>query len=106
MPKVDEATIAELKQKHGGRLYLLTDEDGDDYVAKAPTEPEVERFLQDGGNKDGNKLDAFKGLAATCVVWPEDFDQVVVDYPFIVVTLGNKLAELAKLHEKVKAKKL
>lgn len=105
--KIDDQTIQELKAKHKN-LYLLTDEDGDEYVCKGPTVPEVERFLQDGGDKKGERLEAFRGLAMTCVVYPdgEKMAAIADEFPFIVVTLGNKLSELAKLHENIRVKKL
>ena len=103
----DEQTIAELKTKHTD-IWLLTDEDGDEYIVRRPTECEVERFLQETTDKKRDKLPSYRVIVESCVLWPDasTMSTVIERYPCVVLTLGNKMMELNKLHDKVRVKKL
>jgi hypothetical protein len=104
--KLQKIRAVETKGEGGRRLFRLIDQDGDEYVCRLPTSAEAERFLQNGSGKNG--LDAFRGLAISCVVAPfEDKMNAIADeYAFVVVSISNKLSELARLEEKTIAKKL
>lgn len=106
MAKIDDASIKELKAKCED-IYLITDDDGDEYVCRPPTTAEVERSLQQAV-RGGSKLEAVRGLVHTCTLWPdqETLSRLLEKYPLLAVTLDSKISDTGKLHQKAKVKKL
>ncbi|MCL2823534.1 MAG: hypothetical protein FWD57_06030 [Polyangiaceae bacterium] len=104
--KPDNATIEALKLEYK-RLILVEDYDGDQYVCRLPTSAEVDRYIQ-GANKVDTKLDAIRGIALACTVWPDHdtMTKLTDDFPFLAATLETKISEFGKLHQNAIVKKL
>ncbi|MCL2825352.1 MAG: hypothetical protein FWD57_15280, partial [Polyangiaceae bacterium] len=102
MPKLDEATILQLKSNYK-QLLLVTDRDGDEYVCRLPTQAEIERHSTTAIN--GSKMEAMYGLVTNCVVWPDKptLTKMLEEYAMLVVTLEHKICEFAKLDQSATA---
>lgn len=69
MPKITPEQIAELKRKHGPRLYLVEDEEAGDVVFKPATQETWDEFVDALG--PDNTASPTRTLFDACVVFPE-----------------------------------
>lgn len=93
---LDQATIDELKAKHGQGLELFETEIGD-IVLKPPKEAEYRRFLDRVAEGDDSTSGAVIDFVEPHVVHPElsTFRQMRAEKPAIVTVLSNKLRRMA-----------
>lgn len=99
--------IAQLKDQHGDNIHMITTDENDSIVAKAPTKPIYEKYkaaLFD----DRKRARANEGLVRDCLVAPdrETFNAMIETKPALIETYATKLLELAGAREAVEAKKL
>ena len=109
---LSDEQISDLKAKHGQKLEVIQNEDGDDteqfyVVAKPPSEGEYDRFtvmLLD----DDQKARAMKTLVRACVVYPEaaELKKMLAERPGLVGSIGKELAVMAGAARTVSRKKL
>lgn len=105
-PRIDE-----LKSKHGAvhELILEAEELGQDedllVVVHKPTRSAFARFLKDS---QSNAYNAMRAMVLDCTVHPslEDMRLAFEAEPGLVVSIGNKLATLARANLEVLEKKL
>lgn len=103
--------IDELKKKHGQvhELVIEADELGRDQglliVVHKPSRSAFARFLRDS---QANAFNAMRAMVLDCALHPplEEVRVAFEEEPGLVVTLGNKLATLAKANLEVLEKKL
>lgn len=88
---LDQATIADLKAKHGRRLYIIEDPDVGAVVFKPASKDAWGEFIDQSGNVD----DATRTLFDACVVYPtgEALQQLHEDFPAFADSLAVAIRE-------------
>jgi hypothetical protein len=107
MARVTDEIVAELKTKHGTRLFAhrSRDEEIGDVVFRSAKRPEFEKFQVAVG--DNTNL-ALRGLVEQCVVWPtgEALQTVLNNFPALIPTVAKKIQDKSGLELEVEAEKL
>lgn len=104
MSKIDPATLADLKAKHGNAELVHLPEQG--IVLKGPNRAQYLRFKK--LQREGDVSQASEQLVRDCVVYPEPsvLDALLDRQPFLIDVLATEVAQLGGLGERVHREKL
>lgn len=105
--RITPEIIAELKTKHGTRLFAhhSKDEEIGDFVFRSAKRPEFEKFLV---TVQDNSPNALRTLTEQCVVWPtgEALQTALNNFPALISVLARKIQDKSGLELEVEAEKL
>lgn len=102
---LSEEKIQELKNKYGKHFAVVDMGEDLEVAIRAPKRSEWKMFTEgafDGGKKT---IEAAETLVRTCLVYPEDVNALMDEYPALYQTLVKPLGELAGNREEVRVKK-
>ena len=106
--ELSEAKIAELKQKHGDRLFALDAPNGVTMVFHAPTKAVWTEFIDTTLKDKSSKVACILKCALQCVAYPSvaEVSAVFDQYPALPASINVELAKLAGQSDDLDIKKL
>lgn len=97
MTELTQATIDDLKSKHGELRAFSLERGGQRFVVRGPNEAEFQRALDKINEGGRRKTEAMMEIGQACLVFPaaDEVSRVIATKPGMLLTAGNEAMQIA-----------